>query len=981
MKLLLLPFAFCILHCATGAAGDDAPPDPETERKSFKVAAGFEVSLYAADPLINKPVRMNFDPQGRLWIASSSTYPQIKPGQAKEDKVLILEDKDGDGKAETVTVFVDGLLIPTGVEPGDGGVYVANSTELVHYKDTDGDGKADTSRVVLSGFGTEDTHHLINSFRWGPDGCLYFNQAIYIHSHVETPNGTVRHGGGGIWRFRPGSWELEVYCKGMCNPWGHAFDAWGQQFGTDGAGGDGIHYLMPGATYPHYPGGGKIFPGLNPNSPKMCGAEIVSGRHLPDDWQGNILANDFRANKINRFALSEDSSGFASKKMPDLITSTDRAFRPIDIKMGPDGAIYIADWYNPIINHGEVDFRDPRRDRVHGRIWRVTAKDRPLVKRPELFKASIKEVLEQLKSPEGYTRHQAKRTLNERGAQEVLPALAQWVAGLDAKDANFEHNRLEALWAYETMNTIEPKLLEAIHKSPEPKARVAATRTLAHWQNKLPNALSMLAAAAADEHPRVRLEAVRTAKAIGTAEAFAAVLAVLEKPMDRFLDYALALTANEMKPVWMPAFQEGKIKLPGKQAEYAMKAVQSGEAIKAMVQQIKGGHIPVESREGMLDIIVSAGNAADLGEILNLALSGKPDDPMKPKLLAGLGRAAAQRKLKPAGDVGRIKSLFAQPNESVKIEAIRLAGSWKVEPARADITALAVATEESPVRLAAIAALGDLGGPASAETLKGISESKSTTSTRFAATAALASVDVKSAATLAADLFAAPAIPADATAQLFSAFLKRAEGTDSLAAALAGKTIPPDAAKLGIRATQEAGQNDSALIATLRKCGALTDEPKELSKDEMTQMIALVAKGNAANGKVLFQKKEMACVQCHTIAGKGGNVGPDISSVGSSAPVDYLIESVLFPNKAVKENFNAVTVATKDGRVLTGVKLRENSTEIALRDASGQEIVIATANINKKKDVGSIMPSGLAEMLTKQELLDLVKYMTELKGN
>ncbi len=224
-------------------------PDPEIERKSFIVADGFEVNLFAADPLIAKPLQMNFDPAGRLWIASSEVYPQIKPGQVANDKVLIVEDRDGDGRADKTTVFAGGLLIPTGIEPGDGGAYVANSTELLHLKDTDGDGKADQTRVVLSGFGTEDTHHILHTLRWGFDGMLYFNQSVYIHSHIETPHGVRRLAGGGIWQFRPDSMQLEVFIRGLVNPWGHHFDRWGQSFATDGAGGEGINYAIPGASY------------------------------------------------------------------------------------------------------------------------------------------------------------------------------------------------------------------------------------------------------------------------------------------------------------------------------------------------------------------------------------------------------------------------------------------------------------------------------------------------------------------------------------------------------------------------------------------------------------------------------------------------------------------------------------------------------------------------------------------------------------
>ncbi|MFO0907942.1 MAG: PVC-type heme-binding CxxCH protein [Isosphaeraceae bacterium] len=456
-------------------------PDPEVERQSFIVADGFEVNLYAADPLLAKPIQMSFDPQGRLWVVSSEVYPQIAPGQTANDKVLILEDRDGDGKAESTTVFTDGLLIPTGVEPGDGGAYVANSTELLHLKDTNGDGKADTRRVMLSGFGTEDTHHILHTLRWGFDGQLYFNQSIYIHSHVETPHGVRRLGGGGIWEFRPETMELDVFIRGLCNPWGHHFDRWGQSFATDGAGGEGINYCLPGAYYFTSPDAARVLPGLNPGSPKDCGLEVVSGRHLPESWQGSLLTNDFRGNRVCRYVVSDDGAGFASREQAELIRTKHVAFRPIDIKIGPDGAIYIADWYNPIIQHGEVDFRDPRRDHTRGRIWRVSAKGRPLVPRPRLVGRPVAELLDALKAPEDWTRQQAKRVLKERGAAEVVPALAQWVASLDAKDPDFEHQRLEALWTYQSVDTIAPDLLDALLHSRDARVRAAAVRVLRHW--------------------------------------------------------------------------------------------------------------------------------------------------------------------------------------------------------------------------------------------------------------------------------------------------------------------------------------------------------------------------------------------------------------------------------------------------------------------------------------------------------------------
>jgi glucose/arabinose dehydrogenase len=294
---------------------DIPPPDPEEERQSFEVAKGFEVNLFAADPLLAKPIQMAWDARGRLWIASSETYPQIKPGQKADDKILVLEDTDHDGRADKTTVFADGLLIPTGVEPNTSGTsaYVGNSTELLELTDTDGDGKADQKRILLSGFGTEDTHHMIHTFRHGPDGLFYFNQSIYIHSHVETPYGVRRLNAGGTWQFRPETMQLEIFDRGLVNHWGTAWDRWGATFHTDGAGNEGINYTFNGAVFTTAYDTTRILKGLNPGSPKYCALEFVSGRHLPDDWQGNAITNDFRAHRVVRYVLSEDGSAYAAK--------------------------------------------------------------------------------------------------------------------------------------------------------------------------------------------------------------------------------------------------------------------------------------------------------------------------------------------------------------------------------------------------------------------------------------------------------------------------------------------------------------------------------------------------------------------------------------------------------------------------------------------------------------------------------------------
>ncbi|MFP6677878.1 MAG: PVC-type heme-binding CxxCH protein, partial [Pirellulaceae bacterium] len=589
----------------------------DDELASFVVADGFEVNLYASDPKIAKPIQMNFDADGRLWLATSEVYPHIKPGQQADDKILILDDTDRDGVADKTTVFADGLLIPTGVLPGDKGAYVVNSTELLHFRDTDGDGKADRSTVVLSGFGSEDTHHLLHTLRWGPDGALYMNQSIYIHSHLETPYGVRRLNGGGIWRFRPDTLELDIVCEGFVNPWGNHFDDWGQQFATDGAYGEGINYVFPGAIYVTAPNAKRRLLGLNPGSPKHCGLEIVGGSHLPDSWQGNMITNDFRAHRVCRFVVSEDGSGYASRQEVEVIKSSHGSFRPIDVKLGPDGAIYIADWYNPIIQHGEVDFRDSRRDHVHGRIWRVSAKNRPPVARTLITGQPIEKLLDLLRSPEPWQRQFAKLELKQREPVQVVAALGQWLEQLDRDDPQYGHNRLEALWLYECVNQTNLPLLRQLLGSADHRVRAAAMKIAGDWHLSFPDRLEWYQRAVRDEHPRVRLEAVRNLAREDTVEAAVWAHRILDAPMDRFLDFALWRTARDLQSSWLSALQSGQPTFQDSaHLIFALKAVESPNVVPPLLKLLSETE-DVKSRGEMVGIVANLASVEQMTALLD----------------------------------------------------------------------------------------------------------------------------------------------------------------------------------------------------------------------------------------------------------------------------------------------------------------------------------------------------------------------------
>ncbi len=952
-------------------------PDPVAELADFVVADGFEVNLFASDPMIRKPIQIAFGADGKLWVASSAIYPQISPGQPESDQIVVLEDTDHDGTADKSTVFADGFLIPTGVLPGDGGAYVADSTDMIFLEDTDGDGRADTEEVVLSGFGTEDTHHIIHAFTWGPGGEMFFNQSIYIHSHVETPWGVKRLDAGGIWRFQREALRLDVFSRGMVNPWGHVFDDWGQSFATDGAYHEGINYVFPGAQYLTAVDATRILAGLNSGEPKHSGLARVSGRHFPDDWQGNMLANDFRANRVNRFVISEAGSGYASEKKDDLLRSRRVTFRPVDIKMGPDGAIYIADWYNPIIQHGEVDFRDERRDKGHGRIWRITAKNRPLVKKPDIVGASVDGLLEMLGAPEQWTRDQARLRLQRMGVSEALVAKVRSHA--DGGDAQA---KLQALWVLQGLGEVDPELLEQNLNSPDHRARAAAVRMIYYGVADPADSIAVLRAASQDAHPQVRLEAVRALGLVPTLDAAAAALSALDGTgTDRFLDYALWLTARELAPVWLPAVREGSFDFGGRVAHliYALKAVNSPEVAAPLAAIAADATVAADRRAEAAEFLANIGGAGELDLLYALVREDAIEPALSVRVLASLEQAAAERKVTPSGDLGHVRELIAGGAPEVRRAAIQLAGAWNVADAATELIGLLKDPASGPeLRRAAIEGLAGMAGEASKAALEEVTAGSAFGAERVPALAALAKIDLGRAAAAGAKLLQAPEM-VDAAASIYPIFVGRRDGPAALAHALGDAELDSAVAEAGIRAVAASGQAAPALEACLRTAGGLAAAPMAPTAEQMAALVAAVeATGDPVRGETIYRRPQLLCINCHAIGGAGGRVGPDLVSIGASAPIDYLIDSLLIPEAKVKEGYHLTTVTTKDGGVFAGTGARETDTHLVLIDAANKDQAIPLDQIASKEIGKSLMPAGLTASLSRAEFIDLVRFLHDL---
>jgi glucose/arabinose dehydrogenase len=523
--------------------------------RAMTVGKGLKVELFASEkefPELVKPVQMSFDAKGRLWVAAWKNYPHWRPKTPLDDKLLILEDTNGDGKADKSTVFAGDLSNPTGFEFYNGGVLLAQQPNLVFLKDTNGDDKYDTKEILLHGFDSADTHHAINSFTFDQGGALYMQEGIFHRTQVETPWGPVtRQADGGVYRFEPRTWKFETYIPfNFPNPHGHVFDHWSRDIVFDATGGQ-PYYGPSFSTKKYYPAmetKQAPKPGDVRTRP-VGGAEILSSRHFPDEMQGNLIVlNTIGFRGLLNYKLSEDGAGLKINEMDPILQSADENFRPVDAEVGPDGALYFVDWHNPIIGHMQHNLRDTSRDKLHGRVYRVTAVGRPLLKPPVIAGAPIPQLLDLLKEPENRVRYRARTELGARDKAQVLAAVDAWVAKLDAKDPGYEHHMMEALWVHQWQNAVNETLLKRMLKSSDPWARAAATRVLCYWRDRVASPLALLRTLATDAHPAVRLEAVRAASFFQTQEAAEVALASLEQPQDRFLKYTLDQAMNTLKP-------------------------------------------------------------------------------------------------------------------------------------------------------------------------------------------------------------------------------------------------------------------------------------------------------------------------------------------------------------------------------------------------------------------------------------------------
>lgn len=963
------------------------PRDPETAAKLMTVPEGFTVEVVAAEPDIVNPVAMAIDERGRFWVTESLEYPRREPGPGK-DRVKILEDTDGDGRMDKFTVFLDGLNIPSGIAVGHGGVWVVNSPDILFVQDTDGDGKADKQEVVVTGFGRTDTHELPNSLTWGPDGWLYGLNGVFNHSHVKypktNPNYKEDHPGWpltcAMFRIHPRTREFQVFCEGTSNPWGIAFNNEGEAF-VSACVIDHLWHLVETGYYhrqggPYPPFTWKIESIVKHKHQKAayCGIHYFDSDAYPEQYRGKLYMGNIHGGCINVDRVERDGSTYKGFGEPDFLTANDAWFMPVVQKTGPDGSLYVLDWYDRFHCYQDANREPAGIDRLKGRLYRVRYKDTPRVPKGfDLAKESDEQLIERLGAKNDFIRSTAQRLIRERTVEGrnggILTKLSVAMLNREWSQAD----RLSAFFAsssYSAETRLTGLGMVASYLKEGPKSEMmvpwifralfddSIVRTKRRIDLKLTEFRNSLAGK--DASPELRLQLVIGVGKLTDAEVVDELLfhlsqsandpmlpriiwqnlhPRLEEQSDRFVDVLRSSDYLKAKPVadLMPRAVD---RILGRQKFDA-------KPVAALFTLLRDDHPDVGR-----DVLAVLATKVQTGE-----LKGEKLDRLKAAMFEPLTPLLSKDAKHPLGH-----------------EAAMLAVSWG-DPRGLPYVRHAFSANDTPAdqRLKALGALVAVKDEELYETVNAVLKSNAPSDFQGKVLAALGQLDDPRVSMIV--LASYQQLPADLQPRAIELLTQRAAWAKQLLAAVGEKKIPATAINLN-QARRLKDLKDEELTKLLAANWGQVREGRDPNREQyIAEMKSLIRKtpGDAQAGERAFKK---VCAQCHKIYGEGAEVGPDITRNGRN-DFTQLLSNVFDPSLVIGAGYRSYTVITNGGRVLNGLLAEDSPQRVVLKVQGGKQEVIARSDIDEfNVSEISLMPEQLEKQLSQQEIVDLFAFIT-----
>lgn len=995
-----------LLQPASLLAQDPPPPEPELvastdprtpeeEARGFHLPPGFEAQLVACEPDIHKPMNLAFDALGRLWVTSSLEYPYpAKEGEQGRDAVVILEDFGPDGRARKVTTFADGLNIPIGVLPITPRQALVHSIPNIYLMtDDDGDGRADRREVAYAAIGFKDTHGMASSFSWGFDGWIYGTHGFANDSTIAGRDGqSIQLNSGNTYRLRPDGQHIEAWTRGQVNPFGLAFTPSGDLFSAD-CHSRPIMMLLRGAYYPSF---GKPHDGLgfgpeimthDHGSTGIAGIVHYAAEQFPAAFREKILIGNVVTSRINLDRLDWTGSSPKAVSQPDFLWSDDPWFRPVDLELGPDGALYVADFYNRIIGHYEVPLTHPGRDRERGRIWRIVYRGpephaEPASPHADWTAATPEELYEDLAHANLAVRIRAGNELSSRDRGVAVEVAARATA-----DPGSPARRLHGLHVLARLEAVDPMpLVAAIHDLEDVvrthALRIAADRS--EWTGLLD---AHVAHALQDDDPFVRRAA---ADALGRHPDASTHLRPLlaarsaTDPADEQLVHTIRMALrDQLRP---DAAWDLVANASLTDAEKALIAdvapgIPSLRSVRYLLAYLAAGAKPdPPTMSQFVHHIGRHGDGATDQELIAfLASPWTTDGAYRADVLreSVLGLQERGASLPEAGralalDLGH--SLVASTLPHEQASGCQLATSLKLaelfEPIAASALEPARAEDQRSRALAALQAIDPSRAVATLGTV--LADSTAPAGLRDDAANLLGQTGSgDSRTTLLSVLATAPARLQATTA---AALANSKEGAVVLLDAVAGGKASPRLLQERAVDLRLRGAKIDGLDERLAELTAGLEPADKALQERIERHLARLstAPGDATRGAAVFQKH---CATCHQIGGQGARIGPQLDGVGVRGS-DRILEDVLDPNRNVDQAFRSVTLALSNGQVLSGLPLREEGEIQVLADSQGQEQRVPRSDIEERTVSSmSLMPSNLADQIPDPEFADLVQFL------